>query len=209
MDVRYKRIGNNLYNVCSFEDYVENRDAYNPSLTAIELDNGYIYPIRSKYDPNPGIYVGKDISLVNFPTENKSQYLASNTIDFNNLDGIRDAMKKDKMVKDMQNEILSNGNNITHFNIDPDDKPMMVGIKTSWNKKNGDFDSYAYRFGSNFNNDKRLLNKHDISLSKAISICTNSDIKITVTFEDMSPDVPNPMREPVTVVLNGGDINNE
>lgn len=208
MDIRKQRIEQKMYNVCYFEDYVANPEMYDQSLTAVEVC-GYAYPLRSRYDTKPGIYVGKDISIINYPEDRSMYSVSNNVIDFNNLNGIRDAMNKEKMVKDMENEILSNSNNVTHYTIHPDDKPMMKGLKEAWNKKNADFDSYSSRFGPNFNNDKRLFNKHDISLLKSESICTNTDIKITVIFEDMNPNVPNPMGEPVTIVLNGEDRNNE
>lgn len=201
MDIRKTKINGKVYDVCTLDNYVQNPSLYKSSITAIEVE-GYTYPIRQKYDNSPGIYVGKDVSLINYP-ENKSEYSVDKLIDFNNLTDIRDAMEKQKMVKDMEKEILSNQDNITHFQPDPDDSPMMAGLKEAINRKHCNLDAYASRIGPNYNNDRRLFTKHKISSQKAESICTSTDIKMTVTFEDMSPDVANPMREPVTIVLNG------
>ena len=207
MDVRYKRIGSKMYDVCSFDNYVQNPNVYDQSMTAIELD-GYVYPVRSKYDPKPGIYVGNVVSMINFPEDDKKylyKYSSETTIDFNNLNDIRDAMAKNKMVKDMQNDILSNTGSVTHYDIKQKDKPIMVAMKSAWNAKNADMDAYSQRFGPNYNNDRRLFNKESMSLEKAISIGTNTDMKLTLIIEDMSPDVPNPIGKKIVVALNGGN----
>lgn len=70
--------------------------------------------------------------------------------------------------------------------------------------KHIDLDSYEHRFGKNYNNDRRLFEKPNISLLKLTSVCTALDIKATLILEDSSPDVPNPMGGVVTVELTSG-----
>lgn len=219
MDFRKTRINGKMYDVCSLEEYVTNSKAYDPYITAIHIDD-MVYPIKSRNDSRPGIYIGKNVSIRKNPTKNIEEYSSSNIVDLNNLTDIRNAMQKQQMIKDMENEGLANPDNITVFSIDEQcDSPAMIGLKTALNQKHFDMDAYAPRFGQNYNNDRRLLlkakpkdednpkakDKHTISLQKIESIAKNTDIKVTMTFEDVSPDVPNPMGTPVTIVLNGGD----
>ena len=42
-------------------------------------------------------------------------------------------------------------------------------------------------------------------MKKVIVYGNAMDMKISMTFEDASPDVPNPMGKKVTVVLTGGN----
>ena len=50
-----------------------------------------------------------------------------------------------------------------------------------------------------------IKNKDNISLFKILEISNALDMKCTLLIEDKSPDVPNPMKKTVTVVLNVGE----
>lgn len=218
-DFRKTNINGKMYDVCSLENYISNSDSYDASVTAINIGD-MVYPIKNKNDNRPGIYVGGVVSVTKDPTTNVNEYLASNIIDLNNLTDIRDAMNKQKMIKDMEAEGLSNPDNITVCPIDEQcDSPAMIGLKMALNKKHFDMDSYSQRWEGNYNNDRRLVlkappkdknnpkskDKHTISLQKIQSIAEKTDMKVTITFEDASPDVPNPMGEPISIVLTGGE----
>ena len=98
-----------------------------------------------------------------------------------------------------------NVDNVTTPSISPNDAPAMSGLKEAITLKHCDIDKYSDRFGSNFANEKRLLKDSEISLKKLIIYGNAMDIKMTLTMEDASSDVPNPMGEKVTVVLTGGN----
>ena len=80
----------------------------------------------------------------------------------------------------------------------------MKALKTAVLEKRIDLDKYEPRFGSNYNNDKRLFNKNTISLSMTKRLCEALDIKATLILEDKSPDVPNPIGRTIKVDLTGG-----
>ena len=85
----------------------------------------------------------------------------------------------------------------------------MRGLKDAMISKNFDLDKYQDRFGLNYPNDKRRMNKDDISLKMLRRIAANTDIEVTMTFRDKSPDVPNPMGREITVNITGDGIDDE
>ena len=88
----------------------------------------------------------------------------------------------------------------------------MKALKEAVTDKHIDLDKYEPRFGSNYNNDKRIFNKPNISLAMLVRMCNALDIKATLTLEDQQmPDgaeTPNPIGRTISVELtstDGGD----
>ena len=81
----------------------------------------------------------------------------------------------------------------------------MVGLKKAIIQKHIDLDKYEQRFGDNYNNDRRLLEKDNITLTKLKTFAKALDMKLTLTFEDNGKNVPNPIGEPIRVTVIGGE----
>lgn len=195
-----------MFDLVPMEEY--DKGFYDPAFTAIEKDN-IAYPIRSKKDVRPGYY---DYGLVAFfrppvEEEDKKDYsLIDNEklVDFTNVDNIQEAMAKASVSRNLEREILTTPDNIFIPVISDLDAPEMAALKEAVIAKNIDIDKYEPRFGSNFPNEKRAFKKHDITLLKLKRICNGIDIKMTLTLEDMSPNVPNPIGRVIYVNLNEG-----
>ena len=85
----------------------------------------------------------------------------------------------------------------------------MKGMKEAVIAKNIDLDKYEHRFGSNYNNDKRLFNKNNISLPMIKRLSKALDMKATLILEDASPDVPNPIGKKIVIDVIGNDEDGE
>lgn len=188
--------------------YMNNPGMYQNNYTAMNIEGfPYIYPIRGKSDTRAGVYISGPFFKVKEPDVDEVHlYSRDNVTDFTNPKGIGDLIKKQNKVKDQERTILTNPDNIFQPPIRPEDSPAMQALKQATIMKNIDLDQYAGRFGSNFNNTKRLYNNPTISLNKLVYICDNIDVKITVTLEDASPDVPNPIGHPISMQLTASDI---
>ena len=84
----------------------------------------------------------------------------------------------------------------------------MVGFKESIIAKNIDIYKYKSRI-PNFNNNIRLLNSDNITLTKLKEMCNGLDINLKLTFSDMNGDVVNPMGKEITVDINGSGEDDE
>ena len=89
----------------------------------------------------------------------------------------------------------------------PTDTPAMRGLKEAMIAKNFDLDMYQDRFGVNYPNDKRQMNKDDITLKMLRRMASKTDIEVTITYRDKSPDVPNPIGREITVNITGDNNN--
>ena len=103
------------------------------------------------------------------------------------------------MVKELERDILTSPDNIYVPPEDKNDSPAMKALKEAVIDKKIDLDKYEPRFGSNYNNDKRIFNKQNISLPMLVRMCNALDIKATLTLEDQNSDVPNPMNTSISV----------
>ena len=194
-----------MYNVVDADDYIQNKNIYNSKFTAIQFNNqDIIYPINSREtDITPGIYFYSDsdmVAKVVVPHKDKSeQYNSSNIIDYTNAKDIEDIIKKNKLVRDIQNNIIATSDNVLQLNIADSNSPEMKLLKTAINSKGIDKKQYEERFDQ-FYNDMRLLNGDNITLRKMISISTAFDIDIELTLKD-KPGAPNPMGREYSVDL--------
>ena len=199
------RIEDRIYDVTSLEDYTQNKDAYIPQYTAIhDPDSHLVLPIKNRYDTGPGINVGTGISYIEEPVENREEYEDKGIIDFDNSKSIHDLMEKQRVVRSLERDILTSPDNIFCPKIFDDDSPEMKALKSAVQDKHIDLDKYEPRFGSNYNNDKRLFNKNTISLSMLKRVCEALDIDATLTLSDKNTDVPNPIGRTIEVKLTGG-----
>ena len=90
-----------------------------------------------------------------------------------------------------------------------EDSNEMKGMKEAVIAKHIDLDKYEHRFGSNYNNDKRLFNKHTISLPMIKRLCNALDMKATLVIEDANSDVPNPIGKKITIDVISNDEEGE
>ena len=199
------RLGDRIYDVTSLEDFTKHKDAYMSQYTAIhDPDTNLVLPIKNRYDTGPGIFVGNGIAYVEEPQESIEEYNDSQIIDFDNTKSIHDMMEKQRVVRSLERDILTSPDNIFTPKIFDDDSAEMKALKTAVLDKHIDLDKYEPRFGSNYNNDKRLFNKPTISLSMLKRVCEALDIEATLTLTDKNNDVPNPMGRTIEVKLTGG-----
>lgn len=196
-----------MFDVVSLDQYQRNKDAYIPNYTAIESKDGrYALPIRGLNDQRPGIYVTNCIAQERIPEDNMEDYSMEKAIDLSDSKSIGELLQKQEAVRDIEHEILTDVDNIFTPKIGPNDTPAIKGLKEAVIKKHIDLDKYEPRFGSNYNNDKRLLNKDKISMQMLLRVCNALDIKATLTLEDQDPDIPNPIGEKIEIELTkGGD----
>ena len=200
------RINDRIYDVTSLEEYAKFKDAYIPQYTAIhDPETNLVLPIKNRYEDGPGIVIGNGISYIDEPDEDEADnYLDSEIIDFDNAKNIHDMMEKQRIVRTLERDILTSPDNIFTPKIFDDDSPEMKALKTAVLDKHIDLDKYEPRFGSNYNNDKRLFNKNNISLSMMKRMCEALDIEATLILTDKSSDVPNPIGRTIEVKLTGG-----
>lgn len=202
-----------MYDVMSWEEYWQN-----PSMNqyaAINIGNGYVYPVK-KYDPNgentrPGMYVTTPFSSFVDPVtdHDKDAYSDSHIIDFGAAENMREYIMTKQRLANAERAILTSIDNVFIPEISENDTPEMIALKQAIINKSIDLDKYEPRFGPNYNNDKRLLKKNNITFGKMRAMCRALDIKATITFEDANPDVPNPIGKVITAELTGDAMNVE
>lgn len=211
IDMKHIPLNDKLYEVTTLDKYISNPEAYIKNYTAIEIED-YAFPIINSQDSCAGVVINSKspYSFVQIPEgEDLSKYGASNIIDFTDTKSMNEFAAKKKMIRDIEREILTSPDNIFVPKVDTEaDSPSMQVLKQATINKHIDIDKYEPRFGANFNNDKRLFNKHDISIKMLTRLCNNLDIKAELTLSDATSDCPNPMGEPITIELTGG-VDNE
>lgn len=200
-------INNKIYDVMSFDKYVEQKDYCYPDVTCIE-DNGYIYPIRNRKSEEVGVYqLSKDLYRFIDPRteEEKENYSENHIINFDDAKSLKEIIEKTNQLKNAERTILTTPDNITIPVIGEKDSPEMIGLKEAVIAKHIDIDKYQARFGSNFSNDKRLLNDSSITLLKLKTMFKALDMKGTLIIEDLNDEVANPIGKKIVIDLLGGD----
>lgn len=201
------KLQSRIYDVVTFEEYVKNKDNYDPGFVSIQ-DGDYIYPVRSKNSDAVGVYpISNAIYKFNDPVDekDKEEYSIKNIINFEDAGSLKEIIEKSNQLKSAERTILTTPDNITIPVIGEHDSPEMVGLKEAVISKQIDIDKYQGRFGSNFSNDKRLLNGSEISIRKLRTMFKAFDMKGTLIIEDLNDDVPNPIGKKIVVDLLGGD----
>lgn len=207
------KIDGKLVEVITPEEYYANPSMYAPNYTAFEGGNGYIYPLRTKMDCRPGMYMSPTSPFIKQkdPTEEeKEDYSDKNIISFEDAVTMGDIIHKQNQLYDQERDILTTVDNVFIPPIRSDDSSEMVGMKMALQAKNCDIDKYEHRFGrKNFQNEKRLFDRPSMTLSKIRATCEALDIRCTMTLQDTSPDVPNPMGKVITFDITGGGSSGE
>ena len=138
------------------------------------------------------------IYFANIP-EGTETYTTDSVIDYSKANTYKQFVETQNMVKELERDILTSPDNIYVPPEDKNDSPAMKALKEAVIDKKIDLDKYEPRFGSNYNNDKRIFNKQNISLPMLVRMCNALDIKATLTLEDQNSDVPNPMNTSISV----------
>ena len=206
MDINLKkiRLDNKIYDVTSQETYCSNPGKFDSNYTAIE-NEGYAYPFITKtdyYNGVPGVYNAGLAMFYNTPT---SEANMQNAIDFSDVKSMKNMIEKSNMVKNLENEILVNSDNVTVIKSDDNDDAEMAALKEAINSKQCDINMYGARFNGNLLNDIRILRGHSITLSKLKTYGNALDMKMTLTIEDKDPNVPNPIGKSISVEITGGE----
>lgn len=211
MEMKKAKLNNKMYDVTSLENYVQHRDIYDQQYTAIEVDD-MVLPVIGRIDERIGICISGPVAFYNPPQKDRmNEFSSSNIIDFNKARSMGEIIQKQEYVKSLENEIIVNSENIFEPRIDDNDSPEIKALKGAVIAKQIDINAYAPRFGSNFANDKRLFNSDKISLVKLRKIANALDMRCTLTLEDKSPNVPNPIGKAISVEItgSGGDDDDE
>jgi hypothetical protein len=213
MDLRSTTIDGRLVNIISEEKYGSMHKVLidNPQeLATLSMDvtdkngNQYILPFRGKSDDRPGIYTDGSLYFINFPKDSESSpYNVNNLdiLDFSDVNNINDFLNKSSMVREMENSILSDPDEIFTATINGNETPQMKVMKDAINLKRCDIDKYSLRAGPNHLNNKRILKGDDITIKKMVEICDYMDMEVELTIRDKNPDVANPMGKEVTRIL--------
>lgn len=203
MSLEKAKIGDVIYDVIPLEEYYREPTAYG-SYTAINGNDGFIYPIRTKTDNRPGFYPTGGLDFFKMPTPGESSfYSQQNVINFEEAASLREVIICQQKLMNAERSILTTIDNVFTPEINENDTPEMKAIKQAIIDKHIDLDKYEPRFGPNYNNDKRLLKKKNITFGKLRSICDALDIKASIVIEDSAPDVPNPIGRVITAELTG------
>lgn len=204
-------INGRLYEVINMKDYVGNEDAYLQGYTAIDDGMGHIYPIIPFTSTDPGLRYRKNtpVYFANVPEGTDNEYDANKVIDYSKANTYKQFVETQNMVKELERDILTSPDNIYVPPEDQNDSPAMKALKEAVIDKKIDLDKYEPRFGSNYNNDKRIFNKQNISLPMLVRMCNALDIKATLTLEDQSGEVPNPMNNTISVEITSANSNEE
>ena len=205
-----------IYDVVPESDYLMNYIALNSSYKFIAIERPgslFVYPVRrGVYMPDrPGAYE-YDCAVFYydpvFPND-IAAYSVSNIIDYSNAHSLRDVIMTTQRIASAEASILTNIDNVFIPEIGPNDTPEMIAFKQAIINKRIDLDRYEQRFGPNYNNDKRLLKKPNITFGKLRDMCNALDIKVSLKLEDVSPDVPNPMGMQIVTEITGNSANIE
>ena len=202
------KMGKTIRDVISHDEYIR-RSNMNPQLsnelvddTAVEMD-GHVYPINRQYSPNTvGLWDGGQVLVYSRPEDQISlpDYDARNIIDFENVGSLRESIERQAELEKAERSILISPDNIFAPIIKDTDNPEMKLLKEAVTRKRIDIDAYKPRFGSDFNNDKRLFEQPSITIFKLKKMCDNFDIKCSIVLEDKK-NAPNPIGEKLVAYI--------
>lgn len=220
MDLKTATVDGKIMDVVSEDKYRSEYETYtNPSLissTAVEVSDqngvGYVLPFRGKTDDKPGIYPDGCIYFIKYPTAQEApQYRSDsvNMVDFSDVNNISQFLDKNRQIRDMETNVLTDADSIFTPPLNQDDSPEMRAFKQAIASKHMDINRYAPRFGDNYLNDKRILKTSSITMNKLIAMSKKLDIEVELTLRNANSDVANPMDKPITVILTGNNEDKE
>lgn len=206
------KIGKTIRDVISEEEYIrklglnEEMNSILSEDTAVE-NNGFVYPVNRQYTPDVvGVTNVGPVIIYSSPENqiNQPDYNSKNIIDFENVNNLKESIEKHAELMNAERTILVSPDNIFTPIIKEDDTQIMKLIKEAIIKKNINLDNYKSRFGSNYNNDKRLFEQNSITFLKFTNLCDVLDIKFSISLEDKK-DAPNPIGCKLTAYITGGE----
>ena len=174
--------------------------------TAVLAPNGMIYPVNRVYTEEiPSVYDAGPMLLYTTPEgmEDNPDYQQDKIIDFEDVKNLQDSITKQAKLEQAERTILISPDNIFTPVPQETDTPEMALLKEAITKKRIDLDNYKQRFGSDYNNDKRLFDQNSITFFKMKRVCDILDIEITLTLKD-KPGAPNPIGEALSSVITRG-----
>ena len=211
MAVEKIRIKDRLYDVIAYEEFTRHPDNYG-KFNAVK-EGSYVYPVKGKTDTGVGIYDSDDVTyefVEPITEEDKDNYSTNHIISISDCKTIREVIEAQQKIKESERAILTKADNITFVKVGANDTPHMAALKEAINGKQIDISNYEYKFGTNYNNDMRLLSKSDITMNKLKSFLSKLDLKASIVIEDASDDVPNPLgRKIVSTIISGDDYEDE
>jgi hypothetical protein len=179
---------------------------YPNAYTAILGGDGYVYPVRNQMESGkPGVFITGGLDIFNAPQteQEKSEFSVDNIIDFGKAENMRDLMQCKQMLNQAERSIITTVDNLFTPDIGENDTPQMRAMKEAVIAKGIDLDKYESRLGPNFNNDKRLFKREDITIGKIRTIAEALDMKVTLIIEDTDPNVPNPIGKTIVAQITG------
>lgn len=236
MNQRNIRINNVLYEVIDMEQFIQSPEGmYDINFIAIlfkeqvdiynNMIPSFVLPFRTQAEYSkgiPGIYgisTNEDLTPifnVIFPYHyenstiifDRQEYLAQNMLDTSNVNNMKELIEMDAKYREFEFDIITASDNSIILKITPNDTAEMAAFKQAINDKHIDLDKYRARFGKTYPNDKRsLINGDSITFTKLKEYADALDMAITLSIDNVSPNVPNPMSHPITVQITGARAN--
>lgn len=202
MSLEKAKIEGAIFDVITEEEYLQNPNAIDRRHTAIKGNDGYIYPIRNLTDNRPGYYPTGCVDFFIPPSPSEAVFYGTkNIINFKDATNIREVIETQQKLNAAERSILTTIDNVFEPDIGENDLPEMRALKQAIIDKHVDLDKYEQRIGANYNNDKRILKKGNITFDKLRTFCEALDIKATITLEDNNPEVPNPIGRVIVAEL--------
>ena len=202
------KIGRRILDVIDESEFIR-RSSLNPDIvaslaedTAIEKD-GHVYPVTKQYSKDvTGVTDLGKVLLYSLTEQNKSadEYKVENVIDFENVKSLQESINKQNQLMSAERTILVSPENIFTPVIKEEDTPEMKLLKQAICLKGIDLDNYKQRFGSDYNNDRRLFEQNSITFFKLKRLAEIMDMNVSLSLED-KPGAPNPIGEKLTIQI--------
>lgn len=202
------KIGRRILDVIDESEFIR-RSSLNPDIvaslaedTAIEKD-GHVYPVTKQYSKDvTGVTDLGKVLLYSLTDQNKSadEYKVENVIDFENVKSLQESISKQNQLMSAERTILVSPENIFTPVIKEEDTPEMKLLKQAICLKGIDLDNYKQRFGSDYNNDRRLFEQNSITFFKLKRLAEIMDMNVSLSLED-KPGAPNPIGEKLTIQI--------
>lgn len=158
--------------------------AYGGCPHGFYLVNSVMYTLKTN-DPND------DYEISKYPI-----------IDFNNIESMAEMYERNNQLNMIMKEALipDKEDPIYYHEIQNTESNLMKALQMFLNSKQIMPIRYSDRF-NNYPNTIRILNKDRVSIDKFMEFITNMDAKATITIENKSPDVANPIPSPIVMEL--------
>ena len=202
------KIGRRILDVIDESEFIR-RSSLNPNIvaslaedTAIEKD-GHVYPVTKQYSKDvTGVTDLGKVLLYSLTEQDKNadEYKVENMIDFENVKSLQESISKQNQLMSAERTILVSPENIFTPVIKEEDTPEMKLLKQAICLKGIDLDNYKQRFGSDYNNDRRLFEQNSITFFKLKRLAEIMDMNVSLSLED-KPGAPNPIGEKLTIQI--------